>query len=273
MNDDAYLSGAWSALYAQWPRLALTYAGIVAALVLLGIGVDQAWLGVIPLALALLIVSGYFFVTAVWFMQKVHGAQGVRPHLRLLEMGLIDPAETVVFIDLGIHYWPYSLARHLTTGHVLAVDMYNPQWTPSRALARWRQRSVHLPQDPRLSWREAQLNLIPLPDKSVTAVFVCQVLSELWQEGDQQRLLQEVRRVLQPDGRLLFADLTRTQTTIAALGPTAISFKTSKYWQRQIKQAGFRIREEATITDIYYCARASLPSRAEMHQLAFDLKI
>jgi len=154
---------------------------------------------------------------------------------------------------------------------VIVIDVYNPQWTTSRALVRWRSHELHPAQDPRLSWRDGQIDLLPLPDQSITAVMLCQVTSEFWQRGDQLALLQEVRRILTPDGRLLFAEQCRNQSNWLRLGPAALQLQTAGYWRHLLTEAGFRIRREQTLRGIIRSFRAQKPTPAEAQQLTFDL--
>jgi SAM-dependent methyltransferase len=273
MQEPARFSGTIQYIYAHWLSFSLVYGGIVVALLVIGISLDRGWLGFVPMATAVLLLLSYFFLAASWRGYQLFDQRGLRPHIALFEMGALDPEDDLVYIDLGLRQRPLNLCRRLTTGHLTVVDIYNPQWMPDRSLTRWRNRWPHPPQDPRLSWRDGQFNLLPLPDESVTAVILCQITSELWLHGDRLVLLREVFRILQPDGRLLFAEPCRNQIAWLTLGLGAWGLETAVYWRNLLTEAGFRIRREQELNGYIHCIRAHKPTPTEAKQLAFDLKI
>jgi len=271
MNRSGRFSGTIGTVYAHWPLYALAYGGLIAALILIGVGARQGWLSLIPLGVALLLVQSYFLFASLWAAHQLYDINGIRPHHVLFDMGAIQDTETFVFIDLGTRRPAIELSRRLTTGRAIIVDVYNPQWTTSRALARRRAQRPPPPPDPRLTWRDGDVNLIPLPDHSVPAVILSQVLSEFWQHGDRLALLSEIYRILAPGGRLLLAERVRTQTNWLVTGPAALGLPTAGYWQNLLRQAGFRLQKERDLLGLIHCIRASKPTPAEARQLAFEL--
>lgn len=271
MDRSGRFSGTIGTVYAHWPLYTLAYAGMIAALILIGVGARQGLLSFIPLGVALLLVQSYFLLASLWAAHQLHDVNGIRPHQVLFDMGAIQDTETFVFIDLGTRWPAIELSRRLTTGRVIVVDVYNPQWTTSRALARHRARRPSPPLDPRLTWRDGDVNLIPLPDGSVPAVILSQVLSEFWQHGDRLALLKEIHRILTPGGRLLLAERVRTQTNWLVTGPAALGLPTAGYWQNLLRQAGYHVQKEKDLLGLVYCIRARKPTPAEARQLAFEL--
>jgi len=271
MNRSGRFSGTIGTVYAHWPVYALAYGSMIAALILIGVGARQAWFSLIPLGVALLLVQGYFLFAWLWAAHQLYDNDGIVSHQVLFDMGAIQDSETFVFIDLGRRRPAMELSRRLTTGQVIVVDVYNPQWTTSRALARRRAQRPSPPHDPRLSWRDGDVNLIPLPDKSVPAVILSQVLSEFWQHGDRLMLLREVHRILAPDGRLLVAERVRTQTNWLVMGPAGLGLHAATYWHHLLGQAGFRLQKEQALLGLITCFRADKPTRTEAQQLAFEL--
>ncbi|MCP4427199.1 MAG: class I SAM-dependent methyltransferase [Chloroflexi bacterium] len=268
---DRRYGGLLRAVYARWPAFALIYGGIVFALVIIGLSIDQGWIGLIPLSLAAIIVLTYFFLASLRSLHLQYDRDGLNPHHILFDMGQIREDDIFVYVDLGERRRAIELARRLTTGKVVAVDVYNPQWTISQVLARARSRIPAPPPDPRLSWRNGRSDLIPLPDKSVTAVFLCQIASEFWQEGDRLQLLYEIYRVLSENGRLLLAEQARTQTNWALKGPAALALAPVEQWRDLLGQAGFRIRSEKNLQGVIHCIRADKPTYIEAQQLTLGL--
>ena len=106
----------------------------------------------------------------------------------------------------------------MTTGEMIVVDVYNPQSNSGAALHRARDRARKPQPDPRLTWIDGSIGLLPLPDRSVSAVYVNQILSEFWLPEEQAQLLGEIRRILIPEGRLLIAERIRSQANLLLTG-------------------------------------------------------
>ncbi|MBX3056585.1 MAG: methyltransferase domain-containing protein [Anaerolineae bacterium] len=266
------VNGTVTAVYAQWPRFALLYGGMVVTLLFMGVSLDRGWLSFVPLATAVLLILAYFFLASLWVVYQLYDRRGLRPSHILFDMGQLLPESRLVYVDVGRRYRPILLSRRLTIGHITIVDIFNPQWMAAGVLGRWRQQLLHPQPDPRLSWREGQFDLLPLPDDSAPAIMLCQVTSPIWQHGDRLALLQEAYRVLQPDGRLLFAEQSRTQTTWLTAGPAAAQLPTAAYWRSLLVEAGFHIQREQNPNGLITLIRAQKPGPTQVRQLAFDLK-
>lgn len=272
MQEPGPFNGTIQYIYAHWPRFGLLYGGIIVALLVMGVSIDRGWVGFVPLATAVLLVLAHFFLASLWVGFQLYDREGMCPHHALFDLGFLTPEDDLVYVDLGRRQRPIDLSRRLTTGHITVVDIYTPQWMPNRSLVRWRTHWQHPLPDPRMSWRDGQIDLLPLPDASATAVILCQITSEIWQHGDRLVLLQEVYRILKPDGRLLFAEQCRTQTTWLTEGFAALQKPTAAYWRTLLTEAGFRIRREQNANGLILTIRAQKPSPTEARQLAFDLK-
>ena len=205
------------AIQNDWPTFVGIYAGIVVCLIIIGVSLQQTWFAFVPMGLAGIILLTLYFAGRLWAVYQIYDAQGLRPHDVLFDLGRVEETETIVYIDHGNRRRGLNLARRLTTGKIIIVDIYNPQWMPSQALVRQRIGMPVAVHDPRITWKDSQFNLLPLPDQSVSVVMLCQVLSELWQQGDQEILLHEVYRVMKPNGRLLIAERIQNKTNYTLL--------------------------------------------------------
>jgi SAM-dependent methyltransferase len=225
--------------------------------------------------LAVLIVLGYFLTASVWAAYQLSDRPGQRPVEVLLSLGQIKPEEQIACIDFGLKETAVAIARRLTTGMVSVIDVYNPQWNTSAALRNGRQRVRvrQLAADPRLEWLDGEIRLLPLPDDSVTAIFLNQILSEFWQTEDRQTLLRELFRILEPDGRVLVAERVRGRVNLLVMGPVAWQLPPADYWRELLAAAGFSLRQEKDIQGLIHCFRADKPSPAAGLQLPLDLEI
>lgn len=271
MNRVGRYQGTWRYVAANWPAYLLTYGAIVLALIFIGISARRGWLSFIPLALALFLILSYFLLASLWSAHQQFDPGGVRPHDVLFDMAQLSATDTFVYIGLGLRAGAVALSRRLTTGEIIVIDVYNPQWTTSHALSRGRAQAKLPPPDPRLSWRVGSIELLPLPDESMPAVILCQVASEFWQHGDRLMLLKEIHRILRPNGRLLLAERVRSQTNWLVLGPAALALPPADYWRTLLLKAGFEVRREQHLADIIACFRADKPVPSRAQQLALEL--
>lgn len=255
----------------HWPPYLLLYGGVVGALLLIGGGITQGWPGLVPLGLALWLVSTYFLFTALWTAYQLHDAPHRRPPAALFAMSQVRPTDHIAYVGLGRRGPALELYRYLTEGELVVVDVYNPQLAPGRGLVRERTAAPSPPQDPRLRWRDGSIALLPLPNASVTAVFAIQVLSALGEQGDREKLLREIYRVLPPNGRLLIAERLPTQTNWLALGPLAMRLQSKRYWFDLLEGAGFQVQSERDLLGLMHCFRADKPVPGAGRQLRLDL--
>lgn len=253
----------------QWPIFLSLYLGFVISLILIALSLMQQWFAFIPFLLALMIIIALHFMTRLWATYLLYDDNGLRPHHFLFDLGRIKENDTLVLIDHGYRRWGLDLARRLTVGKIIIVDIYNPQWMPSQMLVRQRRHRPTAVPDPRITWKDSQMGLLPLPDQSVSYVLVCQVVSELWQYGDQRTLFKEIYRILKPNGYLLLSERIFTKTNASLID--GIFFKSSHYWQRLIRESGFRLQREENLMDIIHCYRAVKPTPFEAKQMALEL--
>ncbi|HZD10699.1 MAG TPA: methyltransferase domain-containing protein [Candidatus Binatia bacterium] len=274
MYSDPTNDGLLRYVRARWPTYVIGFGGgflLALWLVVIGAGQGRWWLVVV--ALAALLVLAYFFTMSLWSANEQFNRRHSLPATVIFELGQIQPTDDVIYVGLGLRDTPIRLSRRLTRGQVQAVDVYNPQLAPGAVLARQRRPLPNVPPDPRLIWLEGSIGLLPLPDNSAHIVACSYTLVELWQHGDRQLLLREMRRVLQPGGHLLLAEPVRTRTQFLTVGPAALRLPGAEYWRRQLAESGFNVVREHNISGFYTCFRAEKPLPGTVQQLALDLGI
>lgn len=260
-------------LGANWPGYLLIYAGIVLSLLLIGVSLQEGWLSFIPIATALALFLGYLLAASLWAAHRLYDPAGLRPYHVLFDMGQLKATDTFVYVDLGVRDFALQLSRRLTSGKIFVIDVYNPQWATSGSLKRYRARQPHAPNDPRLVWQNGRFDLLPLPDKSVSTVILHRVVSEFWQQGDRAALLQEVHRILTPNGRVLLAERVRTPTNWLVMGPSALHLQSVDDWRMLLQAAGFIIVKEVDLQGLVHCFRADKPTPAQARQLSLNLPL
>jgi ubiquinone/menaquinone biosynthesis C-methylase UbiE len=269
MDFTSRYAGTLDHVRAQWPTYYLLYgAGSLALIVILVLSLSRQWYSFVILALAALMVLFYFLAVSLWSCHALYDNNSVRD--AMFELGELNAESSIVDVNLGLREFPASLCRRLTTGKIIAVDVYNPQLTPARALARAHNQAERPIPDPRLSWRDGSIGLLPLPDNSVQSVTLVQTTSELWQEGDRLQLLREVKRVLSPGGCLLMAERVQTPVNLAVSGPAGLRRRPASYWLDLLQLCGFKHAGDRSIRDLILCIRADKPSPDEAKPLPVD---
>ncbi|MCA9934858.1 MAG: methyltransferase domain-containing protein [Ardenticatenaceae bacterium] len=274
MKPKGHYRGTLQYLSARGPLYLALYGGVIALLIGMGLAAQRGWLAFVPLTLALVIVILYFLSASLWAAHHLFDPGGLQPHHVLFDMAQLRETDSFAFVALHGRSQAIELGRRLTTGQIAVLDVYNPQLTPSRVLARTRTPLSPPPSgDPRFVWRNGSISLLPLPNESVTAVILCQTLSQFAQAGDREILLKEVRRILLPGGRVLLAERVRTQNNWLALGPAAFNLETEQAWRDLLRRAGFMVRREQSLGGLIHCLRGDKPIPIEAQQMRFELTI
>ena len=271
MTHNGRFQGTTRHIAAQWPGYLIRYGGLVLALIMIGAGLVLGWQLLLALGLVLLIAGLLLLWAALWTAHKLYDSGGVQTTEVLFDMSQTQATDPVACIDLGLRQPAITLSRHLTTGQITVIDVYNPQLAGSASLARARQQAPPARTDPRLIWNQGSINLFPMPDNSVTAVFLPQILSEFSQHGDRQALLREVKRILDPNGRLLLAEQSASWLNWLRLGPGTSKLQPAHYWRDLLLEAGFELRRQEDLQGLMHCLRADAPSPYAGQQLPLAL--
>lgn len=257
---------------ARWPVYFGLYAALISLVVFIGLSMAEGWYSFVPFSLALILVVSYLLVAFFYVAYRINDAPGGSASEILFDLAQTRPADRVVCIDLGLRETAVTIAQHLTTGEVTVVDLYNPQSNINASLRRARERVGKPPVDPRLNWIDGSINLLPLPDRSVSAVYMNQILSEFWQAEERDQLLEEARRILIPEGRLLIAEPVRATTNLLLTGLVTYPLPSQEHWKNMLMEAGFVIRRQEIARGVLYCVRADKPSPSSGKQLHLKLE-
>ena len=259
-------------LKAQWPLYFGLYAALVLAVAMVGVGLAAGWYSLVPFALAIILVVAYLLVALLWTIYYAYDGPGRSVMDVLLILGQVRAEDRVACIDLGLRTTAIHVAQRLTTGEVLVIDVYNPQSNNRSPLRRARARAPRPPSDPRLTWIDGSINLLPLADRSVSAVFLNHVLSEFWLPEERDQLLAEVRRVLVPEGRLLLAERIRGRSNLLLTGLITSALPPAERWRSLLERADFTIQREEALRGLVYCVRADKPPPTAAKQLPLLLE-
>lgn len=263
-------AGAIRYFRSRWPTYTIGFCGgLILLLAAIWFSTTRGWHSFMILGIVTILVMIYFLVMSLWSAHQIYDVQNISQCL--IKLGELRPEETLIHLNLGRRQLAIDLSRHFTTGRVIVIDVYNPQMTPSGELARARRQARRPEPDPRLSWRDGKISLLPLADGSVPAVTMSEVASEFWQLGDRQQLFNEVFRILRPGGRILLVERVRTTTNILVKGPAGLRLAHKAYWEKMLVDAGFKVKNTINLDDLICCFRADKPVPVVEGQLPLDL--
>ncbi len=257
--------------YASWAGYSLRFGGFVLSFFVIGLGLLFDLRMLLIVGLIFLAGSIFLFMVTRWATNRLYEDDQLRIIEKLFSMSQAQPEDKLAVIDLGIKRPAITLSQYLTTGQVIVIDVFNPQLTNGRALAGARRKAPSFQFDPRLAKFDGRIDLLPLPDNSVSAVFMPLILSEFSQHGDRQTLIKEVFRILKPNGRLLCAEQNNTWRNWLSIGPESSRLQPWAYWQKLITDAGFEIVRHEEMHSVTLCFRANKPSPFAGKQLALNL--
>ena len=184
-------------LDAPGPLVASGVAGIVAIAVGFTAVRRALWPGVVLVAYA----GGHLWGSTIG---KVRAAR------RLL--GAIPWRGDEVVLDVGCGHGLFLVetARHLTTGTAVGIDVWSQkdQWrnSPAAAIENVRRARVI----GRAHVHDADARHLPFPDATFDVVVSSLVIHNIPGRDDRARALQEIVRVLKPNGHVLIVDLAHT---------------------------------------------------------------
>ena len=257
---------------ARWPVYFGLYSALIGLIMFIGLSMAVGWYSFVPFSLAIILVVSYLLTALVYVAYRINDAPGGSAAEILFDLAQTRPEDKVVCLDLGLRETAVVIAQHLTTGEVTVVDLYNPQSNTNASLHRSREQVGKPPMDPRLNWIDGSVNLLPLPDRSVSAVYMNQILSEFWIPEERDQLLEEARRILAPEGRLLVAEPVRAQTNLLLAGLVTYFLPSQDHWMNTLTEAGFTIRRQENARGLLYCVRADKPSPTAGKQLHLKLE-
>jgi SAM-dependent methyltransferase len=274
VETESRYQGTLLQLAARWPTYVFVYGGgALVALVLVIAGATRGNWGLIPLGAVIFLLVSYFFGASVWVAYRRYDVRGQRPADLFVQLGRITATTHFVHAGHGVRRTPQQLSRRLTSGRIIALDIYNPQQAPGAALSRARRAVTPAPPDPRLRWLEGTIQLFPLPDRSTSLVTAEGTLGALWQHGDRILLLREIYRILRPEGWAVLAEPVRTQTTWLVRGTGALRLEPVAYWRHLFAGCGFNLLREHDVDGLVTYFVVERPAVGEMQQLSLDLGV
>ena len=135
-----------------------------------------------------------------------------------------------------------SMAKELKNGgEITGIDIYNANAISGNALETVQRNARIEGVDDKTSFQYGSATDIPFENETFDIVTVASVLHEIHNLKEQEKAVQEIFRVLKPEGYLLLGEWNRTSwQLIAFIGIFCFVFKPYKYWDQILKKLDFK---------------------------------
>lgn len=133
------------------------------------------------------------------------------------------------------------LAKRMPKGAFLTgIDIYSKGSISVNSLEQVQKNALLEGVAERTKFMVGSVTEIPFENEKFDVVTCVGVLHEIRSFQDRERALKEIHRVLKPNGTFYFGELDQT-TMIPYMGLLALVTKNRTYWERHLKQNGFKI--------------------------------
>jgi SAM-dependent methyltransferase len=158
------------------------------------------------------------------------------------------PPRTWVSFHAGLDETSGAIHRLFPDSEGSALDIYDPSKMTERSIERARSSIAD-------TGERASVDFLALPflDSTCDAVFLILAAHELRDREDRVRFFKEVRRILQPGGRLILVEHLRDGWNFAAYGPGIRHFFSRGEWLRVAKKGGLVKGGERSLTPFVRC--------------------
>jgi len=168
--------------------------------------------GIIILSFGVYLFSAY---GVSMYLAKQHRAADIP------EMLHIRGDEKVLDVGCGLGKMTVGVAKHLTTGKVVGVDIWSkmeiPGNSPERAYENAKLEGVL----DKVEFKTGNVLSLPFPNNSFDLVTSSSVINNLHGDAEKSKALREIFRVLRPGGKFLMAEPLRNMRGFFTFSPFA----------------------------------------------------
>jgi SAM-dependent methyltransferase len=220
----------WAAYVNRGGYLRALALGGPAALLLFIAGLALPWRPLVVAAVLLTAGGALVFLVSLRGIYRMYGPPAAGYVSRLLQLGNID--DRAVIADLHIGTWRHShlLAELRPAATIYSVNCWNTAGPPSEANVQQLHELEGPPQHPRFERLSAVNGTVPLADCTCDAVVIGFGIHEIPSGGSRERLFDEARRVLKPEGKLLLFEHLVDVENFVIFGPGIAHWPRRRDW-------------------------------------------
>lgn len=207
-----------------------------------------------------LAVAGTFLlINSLVGLVLVYGAPARRYVGRLLEMGGVRSPERVADLHIGTYRISYLLRDLLPSATIESVDIWEDgRYEIEPTLKLLRDLESAPADNARLHVKRTGSGNVPLSDACCDAVVLGLGLHEIPSGAPREQIFAEARRILKPDGKLLFFEHTVDLQSLLVFGPGISHWVRRPEWLRIIAQTfgdGVQHSRSPEAIDLFVAAR------------------
>jgi len=188
------------------------------------------------------------FLAAYWLAGSLLASYWVYDHSALCRWDWVrelfpDLPQRWANIHVGLDETTLKLRELFPGTESTVLDIYDPAEMTEPSIRRARRLTpAPVPATP------AEVTALPLGDAALDAAFLLFAAHEIRRPELRLRFFRELRRVLQPRGRVLIVEHLRDLPNFLAFGPGFFHFHPPREWRRVAREAGFTIAQESRFT-------------------------
>jgi len=232
------LQGVKNIIRFNWHFYALSLT-LLAGLFVTGFLSNGMWTVYVFAAIALIIITLAVSLLVSWYIYDYSGLYS----LRWLDEIAIDTTGRMVTINAGFDETSALLVRKFPAKELIVFDFYNPTRHTEVSIRRARKAYPPYP-----GTKTINTDQLPLPDGSIDTVFAIFSVHEIRDKEEQVRFFTELKRVLQPVGRIIVTEHLRDIANFMAYTIGFFHFHSKRSWQSVFGRAGLVIEKEVKIT-------------------------
>lgn len=149
----------------------------------------------------------------------------------------------IVNIHAGFDETSVLLEHRFSSATLTVLDFYDPSTQTEMSIRRARAACPPFP-----STQRVQAQHLPLPDSSMSRIFIFMAAHEIRHPAQRVAFFQEVRRALEPNGQVIVVEHLRDVANFSAYTIGFLHFYSQQEWRRVFRAADLTVEHEKKIT-------------------------
>ena len=157
---------------------------------------------------------------------------------RITEFSDLGGDEKILDVGCGMGRASIGLAKQLTTGRVIGIDIFGGVSGTSPEPARRNAKIEGVAS--KVEFRHGNILNTPFKDNTFDVVNASSVLHEIHGHENQQKTMREIYRVLKPGGKFVTLEILRTPKLFLLMLFFGFVWSPKEYWMDLVKQTGLK---------------------------------
>jgi len=185
----------------------------------------------------ILVLFGIYVFSAYWISMYLVGQSRA---VEIPEILQIRGDEKALDVGCGLGKMTVGVAKHLTTGKVVGVDIWDKMEIPGNSPERAYENAKIEDVLNQVEFRTGNVLSLPFPGDSFDLVTSSSVINNLHGDAEKAKALTEIFRVLRPNGKFLMAEPLRNMRGFFTFSPFAfLELLPKEKWITMLQKTGF----------------------------------